>query len=362
MRVLHLPTQVGGNAWNLSRAEREIGLQSDVLYWNQDPYFGHLSDLHPEFVNQKRAKRYINIARFYDEVMDQYDVFHFNFGSSLCMFRSSLCFMDCIDLPFLRKHNKVIAVTYQGSDARQADYCIQHYPINYFSHYSKEKLDWWLRFSKIQRMRISRFDRYADLIYATNPDLVNMLPHRTKFRPYTKLDIRDYDTVYNDYSLPTLTVVHAPTNREIKGTQYVLDAVQKLQSEGYPVELKLVENMSNQDALKLYHIADVIVDQLLAGWYGGFAVECMAMGKPVIAYIRESDLCNIPAGMKQNLPLINAEPDTLYDVLKRISENKASLAETARQSRAYVEKWHNRSAIARDIAHDYQNALDKRYL
>ena len=31
MRVLHCPTETGGNAWGLSRAERELGIQSDVM-------------------------------------------------------------------------------------------------------------------------------------------------------------------------------------------------------------------------------------------------------------------------------------------------------------------------------------------
>ena len=31
MRVLHLPTSVGGNAWGLSQAEKTLGIYSQVL-------------------------------------------------------------------------------------------------------------------------------------------------------------------------------------------------------------------------------------------------------------------------------------------------------------------------------------------
>ena len=62
------------------------------------------------------------------------------------------------------------------------------------------------------------------------------------------------------------------------------------------------------EAMKLYAQADLVIDQLLAGWYGGFAVETMAMGKPVVCYIRAEDLQFVPPAMVAELPLIPARP------------------------------------------------------
>ena len=36
MKVLHLPTSVGGNSWGLAQAEKEIGLESEVLIIEQN--------------------------------------------------------------------------------------------------------------------------------------------------------------------------------------------------------------------------------------------------------------------------------------------------------------------------------------
>jgi hypothetical protein len=41
---------------------------------------------------------------------------------------------------------------------------------------------------------------------------------------------------------------------------------------------------------------------LFAGWYGGLAVELMALGKPVLAYIREEDLSFVDPQMRYELP------------------------------------------------------------
>ncbi len=65
----------------------------------------------------------------------------------------------------------------------------------------------------------------------------------------------------------------------------------------------MIENLTHEEALNEYSKIDVLVDQLLAGWYGGLAVEVMSLGKPVVAYIREEDLDFIPKKMKEDISL-----------------------------------------------------------
>ena len=135
-------------------------------------------------------------------------------------------------------------------------------------------------------------------------------------------------------------------------------AVKRLKDEGIPLEYILVEGMSNAEAKKIYETADVLVDQLLAGWYGGLAVELMALGKPVISYIRESDLVHIPKEMSEDFPVINASPDTIYEVLKKwLAAPKSELREQGKRSREFVEKWHDPLKIAADLKRDYETVL-----
>ena len=67
-----------------------------------------------------------------------------------------------------------------------------------------------------------------------------------------------------------------------KGTDHVLETC-----EGLDVELRIVEGLHHDDALARYRDADIVVDQLNAGWYGLFAIECMALGKPVVTYLHD---------------------------------------------------------------------------
>ena len=120
----------------------------------------------------------------------------------------------------------------------------------------------------------------------------------------------------------------------------------------------LIEGHSHAEAREYYKKIDVLVDQLFAGWYGGVAVEAMALGKPVLAYIRDEDLKFVPSKMASDLPIVRATPDTIQSSLQEVLEMpRAQLLELARQSRAYVERWHNPNTIAEKIQRDIETAL-----
>ncbi|MBD3842962.1 MAG: glycosyltransferase, partial [Campylobacterales bacterium] len=151
-----------------------------------------------------------------------------------------------------------------------------------------------------------------------------------------------------------ITFVHAPSNRIVKGTKYIISAIEKLKSQGYDIDLHLVEGMTNEQALEIYKTADVIIDQLLAGWYGAFAVECMSMGKPVVAYIRESDLRHVDISMKDEIPIINSNPETIYKTVKSLVEaGKEKLYDIGQDSREFCLKWHEPKYIASQMKKIY---------
>ena len=118
----------------------------------------------------------------------------------------------------------------------------------------------------------------------------------------------------------------------------------------------LVSGLKHEDAMKLYQRADLIIDQLMTGWYGGFAVEAMAMGKPVVAYVRGDDLCHVPADMSADIPIVNATPDTIEDALASVLARPDQLEQLGRKiARVYALRWHNPRTIAAAMATAYRN-------
>lgn len=155
-------------------------------------------------------------------------------------------------------------------------------------------------------------------------------------------------------------VLHAPSHRGVKGIRFLVEAISQLRKEGIPLEFTLVEGLSHATARSIYQRADLLVDQLLVAWYGGLAVGLMALGKPVICYVREDDLKFIPPSMRQNLPVIGATPASICDVLREsLTSRRRELPEIERLSRSYVEKWHDPLKVARQTKALYECLMSK---
>ncbi len=346
MKVLHCPTDTGGNPWYLSRAERELGVESDMMVFKSQRFDYptdinlHLESVPKWFIPFSAYK----ILSFFKYAVKNYDVFHFNFGRSVIDY-PYFYFFNYLDFELLKKLGKKIIVTYQGCDARIRSYCIENFEIsacaNCESKYCKGI------FEKMKKKRIEKVQKYADNIYSVNPDILYNLPDFAEFMPYANFDPKLYPQKSQKQDDDTIKILHAPSNRAIKGTDYVLKTYERLKKENYKVELVLIENLPNDKAINLYQKADIVVDQLLAGWYGGFAVEAMALEKPVLCYLREKDLEFVP--FKDKIPIINTTSETLYENLVNLIEDEKLRKEIGKKSRAYVEEIHDPIKIAKKL-------------
>lgn len=150
-----------------------------------------------------------------------------------------------------------------------------------------------------------------------------------------------------------LRILHAPNHRAVKGTSHFIKAVEELQKEGWAVELVIVEKMPNDQLREEMLRADVIADQLLIGWYAVFAIEGMALGKPVICYLRE-DLINlyVASGLLEDgeLPLVNASPANIKQVIREMVMHRSHLEGIGKRSREFVEKHHSINTLGRQFA------------
>jgi glycosyltransferase involved in cell wall biosynthesis len=184
--------------------------------------------------------------------------------------------------------------------------------------------------------------RHADRAFYLNPDLGRYLPG-ARFMPYANVDVRAL-TPAPPVARDELVVAHAPSDRAVKGTEHVIAAVNGLRSAGVSLRLDLIENVPHREAVARLGAADVVVDQLLLGWYGGVAVESMALGRPVVAHVDES--AN-PFGAA--LPIVRATPATLAERLRELAEDDAARARAGKASRRFAVAEHDPRTIARRI-------------
>jgi hypothetical protein len=361
---------VGAFGYSLARAERGLGQQS----WSVGLASNSYELPNDEYLWRAGAspvRRELQRWGLLLRALLRFDVIHFNFGRTLTDPRYFPApgerlgwkrrlrnwvngLLDLKDLPLLKRAGKTIVMTFQGDDARQGEVFQRLSAVDLREalspgYYSPES-------DAYKRWRIRQVARYADRIYALNPDLLRVLPPTARFLAYPTANPWDYPVCPPAPGDPPV-ILHAPTHRGIKGTQFILDVVRRLKEEGVRFQFRLVEGLKRREALALYPQADLLVDQLLVGWYGGLAIELMALGKPVLCYIRPEDLEFIPRAMRDELPILCATPLNLYEVLKDwLTRRKHELRALGERSRAFVERWHDPRKIAAGLIQDYRAA------
>jgi hypothetical protein len=188
---------------------------------------------------------------------------------------------------------------------------------------------------------IARIRASATMMMAMG-DMLAYVPDARNFH-FWPIDTGQVRYVGTDWSKNrVLRVAHAPNHAHFKGTQYLVRAIERLRSEGHAVELIQVQGVPNSEVMALFASCDLVADQFIAGFHGYTALEAMALGKPVLCYLRDPDMAIDPA----SCPIINVWPDTVYDTLKDCLEGRHDLAALGRRSRSYVEHYYSLEAVA----------------
>ena len=324
VRVLHSPVNVAGGPGAISAGLRALGVESTLLVFNERP-FQRGFDVNLELRDTSRLgsvpfnlPKQLRALRW---AVRNFDVFHFHAGLTLAPQR--------LTLPLLQRRRKGIVFQSWGSDLRLRD--------------------------------------ASEVAYLRSAGAVivgSYLTRRLAPRgPWPEYDVVPPAIVLDDWHPSptepgeTLRVAHAPSKRAVKGTQAVLDAVESLQRRGAPIELDLIEGVPNVEARRRYAAADVVVDQLRVGWYGMFAIESMALAKPVVVHLDEQGAAETEDAFGLELPLVRADEQRVEDVLAALVEMRADLPELGRRSREYVERVHAHTAVARRVLEIYERVM-----
>ena len=239
----------------------------------------------------------------------QTDVFHFYFGLTLIP--------KSVQFPLLRALRKKSVFHYLGTDIRGK---------------SRDELAYGKR---ADAEIVGSYDAQRWV-----PD-AHVIPPGLDLRPFTPIPPSDN---------PRPLVVHAPSNREKKGTADVIAALEQL-----PVDLDIVEDVPHEEARARYARADIVVDQLRAGWHGVFALEAMALGKPVVTYLKPDVVEQSAAGYGVRIPIVPVTADTLAAAITPLVESPARRREIGAASRAYVEQGHDIDRVADRLLDVYRS-------
>lgn len=142
----------------------------------------------------------------------------------------------------------------------------------------------------------------------------------------------------------TVRIAHAPNHRGFKGTEFIIQAVERLRAEGLDVELVLLERLQNTE---VQHVltgeVDVLVEQIIATGYAMNGVEGMAAGLPVLANLEDDALTAVLRRFSylDECPILSATPETVADRLRALVVDPDLRERLGRAGAAYAAKYHS---------------------
>lgn len=373
LRVAHLPRNLGGNASILSRQLANTGITSISISFDGDP-FGFEADMTVCRPGDSLFVKEIRRLAWMVRVLRSADVLHFNAGTTLAMpsddsvrmpGRTAIPWrilrriharysdwLQVVELRVAQVLGKTMFMTFQGDDLRQGGRSLELFEDSIAHHVGRDYYN--QRSDAAKRRRLERYRSRGVRFYFLNPDLGWFLDGEGRFLPYSNVPHAPVPPPRHRDPRAPVRIVHAPSHRAAKGTDAITRAVDTLRSEGWNFHFDLVEHVPNKQALRMIGSADLLIDQLHAGWYGGVAVEAMSRGVAVMAYIRDEDLTFIPAEMASEIPVLRIDHLVVADAIRSylgLSEDERRAISEA--SAAYVARWHDPARIAAQLADDY---------
>lgn len=152
-------------------------------------------------------------------------------------------------------------------------------------------------------------------------------------------------------------VVHTPTRRGFKGTEFVLQAIATLRRARDDFDFRVIEGLSYDDYVRSITDADVIVDQIFSQSPGMNGLEMLAAGKVVMT--GATDIGKSFVAAMDHIPAFDAspDPDTLARDLSAVLDRKSEFPAMAQAGREYVAEVHDPVHIARIFLDHWRERL-----
>jgi hypothetical protein len=373
LRVLHGCYEIAGQGMMLARGLAENGCEAHSLAYRVD-----WDGRRPDFVVEldRRDSPLGKLAAMAGALVrwgGHFDVYHFHFGTS---FFGTPYFAPPrpaavadaearagggtrgwwrqIDLPLLRAEGKRIAFHFHGCEVRNRAHMMANHQLSTCTECEPFCVP-----REQERVR-ALAAQFAQRSFYSTLDLAESVPNGSHLP--LAIEAARWERAALDRPLPEqdrrdgvrgpVVIAHAPTQRLIKGTRHVEAAVERLRAEFPQVELRMIERQPWASMPAFLAGCDILVDQLMMGWYGLLAIEGMAERRAVVAYLRADLRPRFP-----DCPIVSAEPATLYEVLRGLVRDPARRMRIGEQGARFAREHHDTKVVGAALLGEYRAML-----
>ncbi len=276
---------------------------------------GHFDKEHAyDYIIQipKWLNSYLNLKKYYTFYKTIFYLHKFLYEKEYFIFFWNRTFLTSnLDLILLKMLKKKVVLFHCGDDVRYRPIHNKLMEIQGVKYSFPDQKEAFSNLIFIQKLFYQKFPNYLNIPIYTLMDIETFLDRGAYHFRVCQKDFLEPDNKKNN-DIPV--IAHAPSHREIKGTQVVLDAIEILRDQKINFNFLLLENKPNNEVIEILKKVDIVIDQP-GLWPGRLAMEAMAHSCIVFGGVAPSyENCNWNIPM---LPFIK-NASQLAEELKKI--------------------------------------------
>jgi hypothetical protein len=244
------------------------------------------------------------------------------------------------DLAALRQAGLTAGVAFHGSEVRSPRL---HRQLEPTSPFRDQDWDLGVRLQQTCDRIMRQLEDFDGPRFVSTLDLVDYVPD-AQWLPVV-VDTRAWAPGPPVLERPRPVLLHVPSNPELKGSAVFEPIAQQLAERGL-VEYRRVENVAVEDMPGLVRDADIVFDQFSLGLYGVQAAQAMATGRVVVSYVGDRIRGRLPV----ELPIVEASPQTLVEVVERLLDDRDTAREQAARGPEFVARFHDGRLAGQTLA------------
>jgi glycosyltransferase involved in cell wall biosynthesis len=248
------------------------------------------------------------------------------------------------EIPHLLTKGLQVGLIAHGSDVRIPSLHAETEPWSPFPDLDDETVELLERNST---RAVELFTSYPGRVYVSTPDLLDYVPNAVWCPVIVDVGAWRSDAPVLEHKVPV--VAHAPSKSAMKGSELIDPIMERLAARGL-ITYRRVEGVDPTDMPAVYRDADIVLDQFRIGSYGVAACEAMAAGRIVVGHIAEHVRDRVAADTGLDLPIVDATPDTVEQVVLDLIANPERGRAVAARGPVFVEKVHDGRRSAEALA------------
>lgn len=320
-------------------------LESFVKYKVPSEQYQTNYDYQFQFSRYPTLIQWIISFAFFTYALFRFNTFYFFSGETILTRR-----LRKLEFRIYKLFGKKIIMHFVGSDIRNPNYLM--WLNQNIEHISLKKdkiappLNW-------QSKLISDSQTFADHILVSTPDLLQIVPE-AKYYP-VMIDVNRFQAECKKAAIEAknrffktdkIKILHAPSNVKLKGSDAIdqvlnkalkrNDQIEYLNTKDLNRKTGSVYTVSRYELFQLYQEADIVIDQMVIGWYGLQSIEALLSDCQVICYIEDE----LKKHLFPNCPIISANIHELESVISEIVIQLKNEKISYRDQVKWVNKYH----------------------